>query len=181
MVFLSVRRKRKKRKISRKKLMKSLDYVLGDIREEGLLDEKELTGLILERIKSQYRKGWKVEVPLNIFCGKLGALESLTKYLKENLGMKYSEIAAVLLRDERTIWTSYNKAKKKLGPTFKFKETKLTIPLSEFQEDGLTVLERVVVYLKDKKHKKYSEISKMIDRDQRNVWTIYSKASSKLS
>ena len=182
MVLLSVKRK-KKRKVSRKKLMESLDCVLGELKEDGSFSEEEIGALVLERVKSQYKK--KVVIPLHIFCDKLGALESLTKYMKENLGMRYSEIAAVLVRDERTVWTSYNKAKEKVrrrfGSGFELGDAKLTIPLSEFEKEGLTVLERVVVYLKDKKRKKYSEISKIIDRDQRNVWAIYSKASSKLS
>ena len=100
--------------------------------------------------------------------------------MKENLEMKYSEIAILLLRDERTIWTSYNKTKKKLGVMFVVGGAALTIPLSEFKGGKLTILERVIIYLRDKKRMKYSEIAEIINRDQRNVWAIYSRASSKL-
>ncbi|MEK9208396.1 MAG: Ig-like domain-containing protein, partial [Patescibacteria group bacterium] len=49
-------------------------------------------------------------IPITIFSEKIGALETITKYLKENLGMSYHLIAEVLNRDQRTIWTSYKKA-----------------------------------------------------------------------
>jgi len=40
-------------------------------------------------------------------------LENIVSYLKENLGLSYHEIATALQRDDRTIWTVYQRAKKK--------------------------------------------------------------------
>ena len=55
-----------------------------------------------------------VSIPVSIFSNrKLGLLENLAKYLKDNLDMKYREIAKLIGRDNRTIWASYNKATKK--------------------------------------------------------------------
>lgn len=49
-------------------------------------------------------------LPQDIFANrKLGILESLVKYLKEELNLKYCQIAQLLKRDQRTIWTAYNK------------------------------------------------------------------------
>ena len=45
---------------------------------------------------------------------KLGILEAVTLYLKEKLSYRYSQIAKLLKRDQRTIWCAYNNAKKKL-------------------------------------------------------------------
>ena len=45
-------------------------------------------------------------------------MESVVYYLKEELGKTYHEIAIYLNRDDRTIWTVYNRAldkKKKKG------------------------------------------------------------------
>jgi hypothetical protein len=53
------------------------------------------------------------KVPLSIFPNKIGALEAIVKYLKENIKMNYSEIAELLNRDDRTIWTVYQRALKK--------------------------------------------------------------------
>jgi hypothetical protein len=54
-------------------------------------------------------------IPTSIFTNKdLGLLEVITTYLKDELNLCYHEIATLLNRDNRTIWTSYNKAKDKL-------------------------------------------------------------------
>ena len=42
-------------------------------------------------------------------------LENIVSYLKENFGFSYHEIAVLLQRDDRTIWTVYNRVKKKRG------------------------------------------------------------------
>jgi len=53
-------------------------------------------------------------IPISIFTDKkLGLLESLTKYLREDIEMTNYQIASALNRDNRTIWTSYSRAKKK--------------------------------------------------------------------
>ena len=40
-------------------------------------------------------------------------LEIIVSYLKENLELSYHKIAVLLQRDDRTIWTVYNRVKKK--------------------------------------------------------------------
>jgi len=40
-------------------------------------------------------------------------LESVVKFLKEKRALTYHEIAVLLNRDDRTIWTVYNRVKKK--------------------------------------------------------------------
>lgn len=171
----------KRKKKSMKKLLESLDGVLEGVSGGDYIGEEELTKLLIERVKRVYVRKREVMIPLGIFSKKLGALEALTKYLKENLDMKYSEIGRLLVRDERTIWSSYDKAKKKMGVGFVVGKIGLEIPISEFSDNRLTILERIVVYLKDGMQKKYSEISEIIDRDQRNVWGTYSKAKKKLN
>ncbi len=42
-------------------------------------------------------------------------MESVVFYMKEELSMTYHEIAQALNRDDRTIWTVYNRAVKKKG------------------------------------------------------------------
>ena len=56
----------------------------------------------------------KFFIPISIFKNrKFSVLEALVSYLKDNFNLRYSEIAALLTRDERNIWTVYNRAKKK--------------------------------------------------------------------
>jgi len=58
----------------------------------------------------------KLTLPTYIFRGNnLTALEAIVKYLREEEKLSYNEIALVLDRDERNIWTVYNRVKKKNG------------------------------------------------------------------
>jgi DNA-directed RNA polymerase specialized sigma24 family protein len=57
-----------------------------------------------------------VNIPTFIFKDRdLAALEAIVIYLKDSQGMTYAQIAKLLNRDDRTIWTTYTRAKKKLG------------------------------------------------------------------
>ena len=56
----------------------------------------------------------KFYIPIFVFKDRsLSVLEAITEYLKEELHLRYCQIAALLNRDDRTIWTVYNRAKKK--------------------------------------------------------------------
>ena len=139
-----------------------------------------LVALIPRRRK---RKKGKVirenlSIPVTIFTKKLGALERISKYLKENLKMSYKEIAEELNRDERTIWASYNKAMQKQEEPIKIKKTKINLPVSIFENRELTILEAAIIYLKEK-GMRYNEIGKLLERNQRNIWKTYSKAIKK--
>lgn len=46
---------------------------------------------------------------------RLSVLESIVSYLKDELGLRFSEIASELHRDQRNIWTVYRRAAKKLA------------------------------------------------------------------
>ncbi|MEK6947048.1 MAG: hypothetical protein AABX32_05575 [Nanoarchaeota archaeon] len=56
-----------------------------------------------------------IKIPLSIFKDRsLSILEALAEYLKEELNLRYCKIAVLLNKDPRTIWTAYNRAKKKI-------------------------------------------------------------------
>lgn len=53
-------------------------------------------------------------IPLSVLCDRdLSLFETMIEHLKENKGLTYHEIAVLTNRDDRTIWTVYNRAKKK--------------------------------------------------------------------
>jgi len=55
-----------------------------------------------------------ISIPSCIFMDRrLSVLEILVEYLIESKKMKYSEIARLLNRNDRTIWTVYDRSKKK--------------------------------------------------------------------
>ncbi len=122
------------------------------------------------------RKRKKKEIPLSIFIKELGALETLCKYLNENLGLRYCEIAQILQRDERTVWTAHHQAIKKHPQPFAHLSKTPSMPLEQFTNKKYTSLETSIIYLKEEKGMKYSEIAIHLQRDQRNIRTIYTNA-----
>jgi hypothetical protein len=51
-------------------------------------------------------------IPITIFSQDKTTLESLVVFLKDEYKLRYSEVASLLMRDDRTIWTVYHKAKR---------------------------------------------------------------------
>jgi len=56
----------------------------------------------------------KYTIPLSVVCDRdVSIFETIVEYLKETYGLTYHEIAVLLNRDDRTIWTVYKRAQKK--------------------------------------------------------------------
>ncbi|MBD3253235.1 hypothetical protein GF386_05865, partial [Candidatus Pacearchaeota archaeon] len=149
-VYGNIERRRKKRKIKDDKLIKSFDIIIDEIKNEYSLNKKQVVGVVIERLKEKYSLSKKyllelifeeIKIPANIFSKKLGALEAVARYMKENLNKSYKEIADLLNRNERTVWTAYKKSREKLSH-FKIKKTDVYLPISIFKNKNLTVLER---------------------------------------
>ena len=55
-----------------------------------------------------------ISFPSSVFKDRsLSVLEALSEYLKDKKRLTYHEIAQLLNRDDRTIWTCYKRAKRK--------------------------------------------------------------------
>ena len=60
----------------------------------------------------------KYHIPVSLFANReLSVLENLVSYLKQEHSLSYRKIGLVLRRNERTIWTTYQRAIKKQGGT----------------------------------------------------------------
>ena len=123
-------------------------------------------------------------VPSSIFLDReLAPLESISEYLKEEKGLTYHEIAVLVERDDRTIWTCYNRVKKKRAAKPK-KEAKpekiIEIPLDIFKNRTFAPLESITAHLKDIAHMSFHEIAVLLNRDDRTIWTCYNRAQKKL-
>ena len=69
-----------------------------------------------KREKAPKQKPPKAEVfiPLSVLLDrKVSVLEVIVEFLKEKLHLSYHKIAVLTNRNDRTIWTVYNRAKKK--------------------------------------------------------------------
>lgn len=118
-------------------------------------------------------------VPIEIFAGDLAPAEALVKYLKENLSLRFTDMAKILNRDERGLWTSYHRAlKKKKGP-FVIPTSECMIPLSVFSLRERSHLENLVTFLVDERRYPLKEISKLIHKAYSTIYTAYRRAKLK--
>ncbi|MFC1754021.1 hypothetical protein ACFL96_11635 [Thermoproteota archaeon] len=55
-----------------------------------------------------------IPLPSMIFKDRaVSVLEAIVEYMKDNLDLTFHDIAKLLNRDDRTVWTVYSRAKKK--------------------------------------------------------------------
>lgn len=155
--------------ISKDKSVEALKILLETIADKHKVSKEDL--LTTLSIKEE-------GIPIGAFSSKLSTFEVVVKYLKENSGKKYSEIARLLHRDDRTIWSTYNNSQKKhsaplslLGQIF--------IPVFIFSTREKSVLETLVSYLKDEKNISFSEISKLLKKDYQTIYTSYRRGMSR--
>ena len=92
--------------IKKDKSLEAIKLLLETFKEKYDLSNEEILDII---------SGKKEEsIPIAVFSNsKLSALEIIVKYIKENLGKSYHEIAVLLNRNDRTIWSTYNNSLKK--------------------------------------------------------------------
>ena len=116
-----------------------------------------------------------ISIPISIFKNH-SPLEALVKYLKESLNLSLSEISRLLNRDQRTIWITYNNAKKKIK---EFSVSgKILIPINIFHNRSLSILENIVYYLHQKEIS-LNKISNVLNRDYKTIWTVYDRTRKK--
>jgi hypothetical protein len=152
-----------------------LDAFIAHLRSEHALGDTEINLLI-----TQSNHHHETLLPINIFKTEaLSALEAIVKYLKENKNLTFHEIAVLLKRDDRTIWATYAKSRKKMLNHFHLMPSKHVIPVSLFAERKLSVLETIVHYLKHAIKLNLHDIAVLLNRDDRTIWTVWNRASKK--
>ena len=119
-----------------------------------------------------------VLLPVSIFNKKLSCLEVIVRYLID-YGLSVSETAKILDRSYTTVQTTLKNAKEKFSESLDT-SSKLKIPCSVLANRELSVLENIVLFLKVELNLSFSEISKILHRNQRTIWTVYSRAARKL-
>jgi predicted DNA-binding protein (UPF0251 family) len=153
-----------------------LELFLKHLKEEHTLTDKEINAVL-----GNAQKHYETLLPVEIFRkDTLSALESIVKYLKENKELTFHQIAQILNRDDRTIWTTYSKARKKMIAPFHLPPSKHYIPAALFAERNLSVLETLAHYLKEHLNLSLHEIAVLLNRNDRTIWTVCNRASKKL-
>lgn len=131
--------------------------------------------------KTEKEVASQISIPVALLRNrKLAPLEAISEYLREKEGMSYSEIAKATNRDDRTIWTCYNRAKKK-GSSGMFPAGQITVPLELLKNRNLAPLEAITEYLKDHEGMTYHMIAESVNRNDRTIWTCYNRAKKKLA
>ena len=121
-----------------------------------------------------------IYLPISIFNNdSLSALETITKFIKEEIGISFREIGLLLNRDERTIWGAYHSAADKLPERFKIEHHHFGVPIPIIKDRGVSVLEAITEYLKEKLGLKYCQIAPLLNRNDRTIWTVYKRAKKK--
>ena len=118
-----------------------------------------------------------ISIPIDIFNEKLGSLETIVKYLKENRGLNIQEISFLTNRKPQSIRTTYNRSQKKLTEKLMFSSQK-TIPMNVLCNDSFSVLENLVLYLLNSNYS-LTKISKILKRDYKTIWTITHRIKNK--
>jgi len=86
-------------------------------------------------------------------------------------------------RDERNIWTLYNRARTKRSanePSVR-KAPVVQIPLSVVTDRSVSILEVVVEHLRDKAHFSNHQIAITLNRSDKTVSTVYMRTKKKRS
>lgn len=118
-------------------------------------------------------------IPTSIFYNQdLSILEAIVKYLREKKNFKPTEIARVLGRSKKTIWTVENRS---INKQLKIKKGEFElIPFHILQDRSLSVLESIIYFLRTKKNLSNSLVSNLLDRDRRNIAQGYKIALQKV-
>lgn len=146
----------------------ALKVIINSLKKQGDISFTELQDMYYGK-KEKY-------VPVSVFATKLSPGEALCKFMKENLGMKLVEIAEMLGRDQRGIWTNYNNALKKMPDKLDVGVEDVAIPLSVFADRKRSIYEHIIVYLSEKYRFTNYKIAKLLNRKPGSVYTAYKKA-----
>ncbi len=112
---------------------------------------------------------------------RLSFLESIVVYLKEIQKLRYVDIATLINRDQRTVFTAYQRACKKLKNKPFIVDEKppvFYIPIKVVQDRSLSIMEVVVEYLLSLGLRN-SEIAKLLARSPKTTHTVHTRVKAK--
>ncbi len=137
------------------------ELILNYITKKYNIEKQELLALASKKTEEG--------IPIQILRDKkLSNLEAITKYLRENKNLKYSEISKILHRKTSTLAVTYKNSKAKKPGKITVTETE-TIPFSAFKP-GQSILGSICKHLKETGLKNV-EIAKKLGKNPRTIWT----------
>jgi hypothetical protein len=168
-----VKQKKKKTPETEKRLLATLGY----LKEQGFTSQ-EIIDLVNKSLKAPSKE--EVTVPISVFRNDhLSSLETIVKYLRENLLLSFKQIASLTNRNNIALAVTYRNAKKKLEEKFVEGVSSYSIPVLILKNRKLSVLENIVSYLKDTFGLTYHKIALLLNRNDRTIWTVYNRVKKK--
>ncbi len=164
--------KQTKSDFSKKEFKRILKPLLDHFMQEYSISKQDFSDLILEKDE--------ILVPLSIFSLGLAPLQSLVKYLKQNLRLKNKEISSLISRDSKVVWNSYNQANKKHPSIISVKKSLPNIPLAYFQNKEQTIFESLVCYMKEDLKLAVKQISQNLNKKPSTIYTVYNRVKNKI-
>ena len=165
--------------IPRRKKKKSKKEILELVEEKLKKQKEEILELVEERLKEEYQAAREeIKIPAEIFAQGISPAEALTKYLKENQNLSYSQIAQLLNRNQRTIWINYRNASIKKQSKFQISAKAIFISIKIFSNRNLSISESLVANLRNSGMTN-SAVANLLNKDSRNIYTIFKRALQK--
>jgi hypothetical protein len=140
---------------------------------------EQITEEYIKKFEQIQQKQSELSIPTTIFNKNLSPLETVSKYLIENLNLTIKKVSKLLNRSQKTIWQAYKNSKKKHKKSFEVKESKFFIPVSILNKRKFSILELVVSFLFENYNLNYHKIGTLLKRNERTVWTVYARVKQK--
>ncbi|MCK5107106.1 MAG: hypothetical protein KAQ83_00080 [Nanoarchaeota archaeon] len=134
---------------------------------------------LIQNLLKQNNQTKNIQLPYSIFSTKLSCLETICKYLKEELNLSFNEMSELLNRKQITLRTTYNKTKQKHPKKFSSFDFQINIPINKLTNRKYTTFELLTIYLKENCNLSLNKIAEITNRNYKTIWTTYSRAKSK--
>ena len=112
-------------------------------------------------------------IPISVFKANISCFEIIVKYLKEVENFSFKPISKILNRRLSTIYNTYANSKLKFKGKFDLSNTSICIPYYIFANRKYSILETIVAYLIDKENLSVNDVSKLLNKNQITVRTVY--------
>jgi hypothetical protein len=155
-------------KLTRDPRFLKLNGLLGDLQVEYGLSAKQ----VLEECQN-------VLLPISVFQANLSAFELIVKFLREDRAMSPSQIVQLTGRTKQGVYQTYKNACKRHPGRLMASSVGYVFPIRQISQGRYTILETIVVYLKEQYHLSFSSIAKLLHRDPRTIWTVFNRARLK--
>lgn len=158
--------------IERANLQLILQQVISKLREKDQLDLPHL-------IKLYQRSTPEKLLPLSIFTTSLYPIEAITKYFHEEQELSFTQIAELLNRNPRNIWTAYQRSQLKIKKPFSLVSENYYLPIHLFQKETLTPQEAIVTYLRSTFQLPNKKIAALLNTSPNSVAVLMKRVEEK--